>query len=411
MERLSKMRVIKSKKFVNTIVVLIFAIILSIAVIFTGNVKKSNSVSETSATEPTESVGITQETEAGEENQDENSVESVVTDESTISSGSNSMSNDSQEKNSSNSSTGDAASKSDYETDIMTNDDSGADDSAVSPDSSNVQNVPNSGTGAKVRFTYPDRSYVDKPLSDFDTDTYDNENVKVLTYEAVPAKLTEKVDISIIKSDGTQSNSYVFSPADYLDEFLSGQDENGIIVKQKAIAKALLNYGAYAQLYFDEKTSDLANKNLTDNAVETLYVDDILKNTVDEDTSKLDNGDLEYIGTSLICTDETAMKVYFVNKNQLTLDQIKQKYDIKVNGDSPYASNCNYETTLNGSLMCVKLKGLHPYMLSSNYTVMLTDKNSSDTAEGVVSPYSYIRKAVQGKDEKLANLCKAMYLY
>lgn len=127
-----------------------------------------------------------------------------------------------------------------YETDIMTNDDSGADDSAVSPDSSNVQNVPNSGTGAKVRFTYPDRSYVDKPLSDFDTDTYDNENVKVLTYEAVPAKLTEKVDISIIKGDGTQSNSYVFSPADYLDEFLSGQDENGIIVKQKAIAMALL---------------------------------------------------------------------------------------------------------------------------------------------------------------------------
>ena len=107
-----------------------------------------------------------------------------------------------------------------------------------------------------------------------------------------------------------------------------------------------------------------------------------------KNVQKLDNGDLEYIGTSLVCTDETAMKVYFVNKNQLTLDQIKQKYDIKVNGDSPYASNCNYETTLNGSLMCVKLKGLHPYMLSSNYTVMLTDKNSSDTAEGVVSPYS-----------------------
>lgn len=266
-------------------------------------------------------------------------------------------------------------------------------------------------TGAKVRFTYPDSSYVDKPLSDFDTDTYDNENVKVLTYEAVPAKLTEKVDISIIKSDGTQSNSYVFSPADYLDEFLSGQDENGVIVKQKAIAKALLNYGAYAQLYFDENTSDLANKNLTDNAVETLSVDDILKNTVDEDTSKLDNGDLEYIGTSLVCTDETAMKVYFVNKNQLTLDQIKQKYDIKVNGDSPYASNCNYETTLDGSLMCIKIKELYPYMLSSNYTILITNKDSSDKAEGVVSPYSYIRKAVQGKDEKLASLCKAMYLY
>lgn len=61
--------------------------------------------------------------------------------------------------------------------------------------------------------------------------------------------------------------------------------------------------------------------------------------------------------------------------------------------------------------MCIKIEGLHPYMLSSNYMVMFTDKNSSDTADGVVSPYSYIRKAVHGKDEKLANLCKAMYLY
>ncbi len=267
-------------------------------------------------------------------------------------------------------------------------------------------------TGAKVRFTYLDGSYVDKPLSDFETKTYNNEDVKKLTYEAVPAKLTEKVDISIIKSDGTQSNSYAFSPADYLDKFIAGiKEDNGYLGEKKAIAKTLLNYGAYAQLYFDENTSDLANKNLTENAVETLSVDDILKNTVDEDTSKLSNDDLEYIGTSLVCTDDTAMKVYFVNKNQLTLDQIKQKYDIKVNGDSHYASNSNYEITLDGSLMCIKIEELYPYMLSANYTILTTNKDSSDTAEGVVSPYSYIRKAVQGKDEKLANLCKAMYLY
>lgn len=96
-------------------------------------------------------------------------------------------------------------------------------------------------TGAKVRFIYPDGSYMDKPLSDFDIDTYDNENVKVLTYEAVPAKLTEKVDISIIKSDGTQSNSYVFSPADYLDEFIAGiEDDNGYMGEKRQSLKLSL---------------------------------------------------------------------------------------------------------------------------------------------------------------------------
>lgn len=64
---------------------------------------------------------------------------------------------------------------------------------------------------------------------------------------------------------------------------------------------------------------------------------------------------------------------------------------------------------LEGSLLCIRIDKLNPYQLPLAYTVTL--KSSDGTLQGVVSPYSYIRMAVQGNDMKLQNLCKAMYLY
>ena len=265
--------------------------------------------------------------------------------------------------------------------------------------------------GAKVRFTYSDASYVEKALSDFETTDYNGESVKVIKYETVPAKLTEQVDISIIKSDGTQSNSFAFSPADYLNDLIAkNQSETAEEEKFINIAKALLDYGAYSQLYFNVNTTDLANKNLSEDAVSSLSVYDILNATADEETSSLSNADLEYIGSSLVCTSGTAMKLYFVNKNSLTLQQIKQKYDINVlNEQADRDGKCKYDVTLDGSLLCIRIDKLNPYQLPLAYTVTL--KSSDGTLQRIVSPYSYIRKAVQGNDVKLQNLCKAVYLY
>ena len=97
-----------------------------------------------------------------------------------------------------------------------------------------------------VRFVYPDGTCTDRLLSAFETTEYNNTQVKKITYEAVPAKLTEKVEISVIKSDGTKSNSFAFAPADYLNDLIKTDSDSA----SKNIAKALLDYGAYAQLYF-----------------------------------------------------------------------------------------------------------------------------------------------------------------
>lgn len=247
--------------------------------------------------------------------------------------------------------------------------------------------------GAKARITYPDGSFKDILLTDCETVKYNNESVKEISYDSVPAKISEQVNICVIKSDGTKSNSYTFAPTDYLYACINQS------LPEAGIAKALLNYGAYAQQYFGVNTSNLANNKLTDNAVGALSINEVLQSTKAENVASLHNADLEYIGSSLVCKSGTDMKIYFRNKNGLSLSQLTQKY----------AFDANYNISLDGSILCLRINCLYPRNLSNTYSVTIT--GAKETLGGTVSPLSYIRKGVQSSDTKLQNLCKAMYLY
>ena len=260
--------------------------------------------------------------------------------------------------------------------------------------------------GAKVQFVYPDGTCTYRLLSAFETTEYNNTKVKKITYEAIPAKLAERVEISVIKSDGTKSNGFAFAPADYLNDLIKTDSDS----VSKNIATALLNYGAYAQLYFNVDTSNLANRELTDDAVGALTTDEILKMTVDENIASMNNDDLEYIGSSLVCRNGTDMKLYFINKNSLTLDEILQKYNIDVtNEKTGRLVSDDFSAELDGGLFCIRIKSILPKLLSTDYTI--TFSNGDGNSYGAVSSYSYIRSAVQGDDIQLRNLCKALFLY
>ena len=60
-------------------------------------------------------------------------------------------------------------------------------------------------------------------------------------------------------SNGTVVDTYSVSAVDYAMEIAYGEDYTD---KQKALAKAMLNYGGYAQEFFGVNTDKLANANL-----------------------------------------------------------------------------------------------------------------------------------------------------
>ena len=247
-------------------------------------------------------------------------------------------------------------------------------------------------TGAKLRITYPDGSSKEKLVSDYSTVKYNNEDVKKITYETVPAELTSRISICAVRSNGATSNSFSFAPTDYLYKCIEQK------LPEANLAKALLNYGAYAQLYFGINTSDLANKKLTDDAVAALSVDTVLKNAPADDAAALNNEDIEYIGSALVCKSGTDMKLYFKNKNNLTLEQLKIKYALDA-----------YDITLDEGMLCIRINNVYPGNLSAKYTIVINGANG--TISGNICPMAYVRKGVQSSDTKQQNLCKAMYLY
>ena len=115
-------------------------------------------------------------------------------------------------------------------------------------------------------------------------------------------------DVTLTVDGGT----YVTSIKEYAEELIS-LNENDYYTK---IAKALLNYGAYAQEYFAEKNSDpsllnvLANESLSDSdkTVPALNADDLAKyEFVAEGMTK----DVYFIGVSLVLDSKTDIKLYF----------------------------------------------------------------------------------------------------
>ena len=258
--------------------------------------------------------------------------------------------------------------------------------------------------GAKVRFTYADNSYIEVPLSNYMSTTYNNENVKKITFDTVPAKLTEKIKVSVIKSDDTQTNMFSFSTSDYLYALINSTDKS-IGANQKNIAKALLNYGAYSQIYFGVDTADLANKKLTDNTVEKTDSDTVIKSIQGQENGLFSNRDFEYIGSSLVCDSSTDLKLYFVNKSRLTMKQIENQYDISVANKNTHG----FDVGTDGNILWIKVKDLRPNELEEMYSVRILSDDGSVIVE--TSPSVYIKKALLSEDVKLENLCKAMWMY
>lgn len=258
--------------------------------------------------------------------------------------------------------------------------------------------------GAKVRFTYADNSYIEVPLSNYMSTTYNNENVKKITFDTVPAKLTEKIKVSVIKSDDTQTNMFSFSTSDYLYALINSTDKS-IDANQKNIAKALLNYGAYSQIYFGVDTADLANKKLTENIVENTDSNTVIKSIQGQENGLFSNKDFEYIGSSLVCDSSTDLKLYFVNKSRLTMKQIENQYDISVANKITHG----FDVGTDDNILWIKVKDLRPNELEEMYSVRILSDDGSVIVE--TSPSVYIKKALLSEDVKLENLCKAMWMY
>lgn len=215
----------------------------------------------------------------------------------------------------------------------------------------------------------------------------------------VPAKdMTSDVTVDVVLGDGTVADTYTVSVEKYAANLIYG--DSTASEDQIAAAKALLNYGAYAQLYFGTNTDNLANAKLSN---DEKSLDSVTDASFDEfeGYTQSDNATdvgIRYMGSGLSLVSETAIKHYFkvVDVDSLTFtvngktvtpiyDAAKQQYYVPVVGIS--APN-----------------------LGTKYTV--TVSNGSDTYTLDYSAMDYCKLAQTSTDstDELKNVTKALYL-
>ena len=231
----------------------------------------------------------------------------------------------------------------------------------------------------------------------------------VYTCEVPVAQIGDKVTATLHYKDKSYALTQ-YSVKDYLNTIVQNKDKKDEYGKAADIASAILNYGARAQLYFGYKTDSLVNSALSDAEIkkaDSILAQDIKKAITNKESGVLENNDFKYYGASLVCKSDIGMKLYFENKNSLTLKEIEKKYDISVKDCKKQVSK-----SINGNMICITINDLNATELDDNFVVQITNKqNSSQSMSVSTSPYIYIKKSMDYGNAKLINLSKAMYWY
>ena len=231
----------------------------------------------------------------------------------------------------------------------------------------------------------------------------DTKEMKGKTYYIFMCRVAAKDMTGTIKAqiiDGEKNGTeYSYSAKEYAD-YLLAHPENEEFAAAADLVKKMLNYGAYAQIYFSDEPlpeEELANYGLSD---EDKALGDV-SITPPETSLNLPAG-VTLEGITLALKSQTSLSLYFKSENnhELTFSC----------GDM---TGVKEET---GGYQIARIRDIPAKCLKDSFTLTVTAGANSGTAK--YSPMNYcsgvLQKAVEKPEEsdpKLVNVVKALYNY
>ena len=210
------------------------------------------------------------------------------------------------------------------------------------------------------------------------------------------SQMTGKIRAKVVLSDGTESEEFPYTVKTYADLIIKNENNNAAFTKVKPLIKAMLNYGGYAQAYFQYDDSPLANKDLT--TTEKNAINSVSATSVKSYERKITGSQtgLKYEGSNLMLTSETCIRHFFT---------VQSGHDIS-----------EYTFKLDGKKLIPVKSGKMYYVEIPNIASGNLDKTYTVTAGGITIRYSamsyvYTQLGKTDLDADLANTLKALYLY
>lgn len=228
--------------------------------------------------------------------------------------------------------------------------------------------------------------------------TYNNETVQVPVSEGtetengykytcyIPAiDMTTEVTCKVVTSTEV-SEEYTCTVRDYAEVILANPDKYG--EEAVALVKAMLNYGANSQVYFNYCIDKLANDNLSE---EDRVLDDVKLSTYRSSSSGSEPG-IRHHGTSLTLKSKTELNIYFIIEDESNIPEFY------VNGEVATPVKV-------GDFYRIKIEDIAAQDLGKEYVVTVGNLKVKSSA------MSYGYAAMYSMDENIKNVAKAMYAY
>ena len=210
--------------------------------------------------------------------------------------------------------------------------------------------------------------------------TTDENGKYIISVDLAAAQMTEEICLEFVMGDAVILKK-VYSVRRYAEAILTGDFD----AKTQNMVKAMLNYGAKAQLYFDVNKDNLANAGYeqADVALPAEYPEKSVSGSIDG---------LVYYGASLVFRNQIAVRFYFT-------------------GSVEGVDFGDYEGVEKGDMHYVEVAGINPQDYGN--LIELTATKGEETLTVSYSPLNYIIR-MSGRDSTpaaLKSLLNALYSY
>ena len=245
---------------------------------------------------------------------------------------------------------------------------------------------------AYMRFEIPDA--IDNPeqimyVRDADVKESGDKRYYVFKCKAAAKEMASQITAQIV--DGSMAGTvYTYSVKDYADYLFEHEHDSAEYEQAVPLVKKMLNYGAYAQIYFNNNTENLANKDLS---AEDKALGDV---TVTPPATVFDlPADVTFEGATLSLKSETTLSLYFASDSELSFS----------------AGEMTVEKATNGEYQIARIRGIPANELKDSVTLTVTAGEESGSV--TYSPMNYCYNALNGgtSNNNLKNVIKALCSY
>lgn len=236
-------------------------------------------------------------------------------------------------------------------------------------------------------------------------DAEDKGTTKIFTCNVAAKEMTSDITANLVVN-GQKGKDHIYSVKKYADQIINNSS-GGYSLEAINLVKAMLNYGASAQNFFNFNSGNLANASL-DEADKKVEVADFSQYKGEiEDASDIG---INYCGSSLSLNADTNVKDYFTLSEGHKIDEYSFSYE--TNGKStevtPGTTLINKETHY-----YVDIPGIAAQHLDKKIVVTIKRVNDGKTVTWKYNPFSYgyVVKEKAQDNKELNAVMDALYLY